>query len=81
MSDQFETLIRQCEQSGEPFQCLARKSDGTYQISLRSKHSKGAHEAFACDTGKSPVEALKNIMRQRRITVSHLSAQEVDPLS
>lgn len=71
---EFDTLIQQCASFGEPFQCLTAKSDGSFQVSLRSRYSKGAGNAFACDSGSTPTEALKNIMKQRKI-------DEEDPLA
>ena len=78
MNDTFESLIDQCAKAGEPFQCLVRKSDGTYQASVRSKYSKGSHNAFACGHGATPTEALRNTIAERKAVAA---VEEVDPLS
>lgn len=88
MTHTFEDLIAACAQAGEPFKSLGRKDDGTFQISLRSKHSKGTHDAFAVGQGDTPTKAALAIMIQRRIPVPGMKEQPVptgieeeDPLS
>ncbi len=88
MSYNFEDLIAACAEAGEPLQNLCRKSDGTFQISLRSKYSNGHHNAFACGEGPTPTQAAIAIMIQRRIKIPGMKTQplapaqiEEDPLS
>lgn len=89
MSYNFEDLIAACAKAGEPFQSLCRKKDGTFQISLRSKHAKGMWDAFGCAEGDTPTKAALAIMIQRRIAIPGMKDQpeppppieEEDPLS
>ena len=78
MTDTFEALIGKIDKSGDSFHSLLRKADGIFQISVRSRYSKGAHDAFACDHGATPTQAAQNLLKQR--SVIHRYESE-DPLS
>jgi hypothetical protein len=84
MSDYtFDDLVIACMAAGEPFHIVGSKRGGGYQASLKSKYSKGSHDAFTCASGATATDALENVMRQRQIPFPNGTAidEEDDPLS
>jgi hypothetical protein len=58
----FDEMVIVCKRRGEPFKSLFRKGKEGYQANIDSRFQQGA---FASAFGKTPTEALENVMIQR----------------
>lgn len=61
----FEEQIAISEARGEPFHIMTKRTDGSFQVSVRSSYDPS--KAFACDVGKTPTEAMERLNAQRSL--------------